>query len=81
MLGLLERLDDMIDRSVPTMRFPHGIYRLVDETALDIVEPGLVARHLRNDGLQHREAVDQIVVVAFGQLLVDHSERVDRDTR
>ena len=71
----------MVHRSIATLCFPDGVDGLVDEPPLGVVQSGLVPRHLRNDRLQHGEAVDQIVIVALGQLLVDHPEGVDRNAR
>ena len=81
MLVALEGLHHVIDCAVPPMGVPHKIDRLVDKPAFGVIEPGLIARHLRYDGFEHRKAVDQIVVVPFGKGLVDHAKRVDRNAR
>src|SRR3546814_16554152 len=47
--------------------------------SLGIVQPVDVARHLVHDGFEHRHAVEQVILVAAGQLLIDHAEGVEAE--
>lgn len=63
------------------MLLPDEVDRLVDKPPFGVVQPVLVTRHLGDDRFEHREAVDQIVIVLARKMLIDHPERVDRDAR
>src|SRR3546814_3519665 len=40
-----------------------------------------MARHLAHDRLQHRHAIEKIILVRARQLRVDHAERVEAEAR
>ncbi len=79
--GRIERGDHIVDRTGPSLLFPDRIDRAVDQAPLGVVQPVDVTCHLVHDGLQHRHAVEQIVLVLPCQLLVDHAEGVETEAR
>src|SRR3546814_9237680 len=70
-----------LDRSGPALRLPDAVDGSVDQPPLGIVEPVDMARHLAHDRLQHRHAIEKIILVRARQLRVDHAERVEAEAR
>src|SRR3546814_15100122 len=75
--GGFELSDHVVDRALASLFAPDAVNGPVDEATLGIVQPVDVARHLVHDGFEHRHAVEQVILVAAGQLLIDHDEGVE----
>ena len=77
--SLVERGDHVVDRAVPAFGLPDAVDRAVDQAALGVGQPVDVAGHLVHDGLEHRHAVEEIVLVLGRLGGVDHRERVQAE--
>src|SRR3546814_2955035 len=63
------------------VRFPLCVNRGVDGTAFCVVETIDVATHLTDDCLEHRNAIEPIILVPLCFFLVDHRERIEAEPR
>jgi hypothetical protein len=79
-----QRGSDIVDRARALLVAPDRAHRRIDQPALGIGQPVLLARHLADDRFEHGEAFDLVVLavlVARQRLAVDHVEGIEREAR
>ena len=76
---LAQQRHHTIDSSIPAIALPHCIYGGIDQAPLGVVEAVFVSGHLRHEGLEHRHAVNEVILVFVSKGEVDHPKGVDRD--
>jgi hypothetical protein len=72
---------DAGDRGIDAVFAPDHVDRPVDQAALGVVELCAVPRHLADNGLDHAEAVEPVILVFGRALAIDHRERIEAEAR
>ena len=72
---------DVVDRAPAAERIPDLCYCTIDEAAFGVRGRGAWPRHLADDRLDHRKAVEPVILVLMRPCIVDHRERVERESR
>ena len=61
------------------MLFPFPVHGIVDQAPLGVVQAIDVATHLADDRLEHRQGIDEIILVLGDHRDVDHREGIEAE--